>query len=277
VHKPPAPPAYASSTSITFDSARGTYVGEVISRGGMHVVEGPDALSVDYAVQGILRDEYNQMVREATIAQGRERGGHSRGGSSGVSSHHEESHERINGMKVYRHEPGKGPKIGFEKFVDMVMSAVAISQGHYFDAAVHGASMALGDWYEGVESLWDKKPKQRLLSVSFGGILITATSKAMLLKLLTRQRNIRINMIMTHVRKHEHERENASTTDNILSPDAKRLRAKKKRAEALRPKSWERRMCPQGQQTGWQGRSLDLKDRMKDKKDRAMELWVNRV
>lgn len=273
---PPPPPAYASSASITYDQATGMFVGQVVSRSGVHVVEGPDRFSVEYGMQNVVRQEYNQMVREAGMSRSRtEEHGRGRGGGGG--GQREETHERIDGMKVYRHDHGNKPKIGFEKLVDVVMTAVSLSQGHFFEAAVHGATMALGDWYENVESIWDKKPKPKLFSVSFGGVLITATSRAMLRKLLIRQRNLRIQMVMTHIRKHEVERENASTTDNFLSEDAKRLRAKKKRALALRPKLWENRVCPQGRQTGWKGRSLDLRERMKDKRDRALELWVNRV
>ena len=269
--------AYASSTSVEFNEERGLYLAQVVSRDGVHIVEGPDRASVEYGIEAVLRDEYNAMIREETLNKSRETG-RSRGGGSSGSNNRDSQEETIDGMKVHRHSPGeRGPRPKFSSWVDMVTGGLALSQGNLVGAAGSAISLAFGEWFDKVDSIWNKKPKQKIFAVSFGGILITATSKAMLRKLLTRQRNKRIQRIMTSIRKHDDERKNASTVENITSKDTKRIRNKKKRAEILRPRSWEKRVCPQGQQTGLKSRTIDLRTRVKEKRERASGLWAHRV
>lgn len=268
--------SYASSSSVEYSEELGMYVGEMVSIDGVHLVEGPDRASVEYTMEAILQEEYQRMVREAALAKELEQSqGRSMGGG-GSSSRYDGQKEKIEGAPVHRHALRAGIPGKKGTWVELVMGAISLSQGAYLEAAFSAASLVIKDWYEGVESLWDKKTVPKIFAVYFGGILIKASSKSELRKKLVRQRNKRIQLIMTSIRKHNHEHENASSTDKI-SADARRLRDKKKRAEILRPKSWERRMSPQGQQTGWRSKTLDLRSRMKGKKSRAKVLWANRL
>lgn len=265
---------YASSSSLEFNEELGVYVGQVIASDGTHVIEGPNAASVQYEIDAILREEYDRMVRDVTV--GREEGkskGRSIGGGS--SSRDNERDDKIEGEKIHRHTAGMNIS-RTKTWVELVMGAVSLSHGNFLEAGFSALSLAASEWFENVESIWDKKPKKKIFAVYFGGILITATSRSALRKKLIRQRNKRVQLIMTSVRKHDHERENASSAGN-LSLDAKRLRKKKQKAELLRPKKWERRVSPQGQQTGWRSQAIDLKTRMKGKKNRAKELWAQRL
>ncbi|MCE3231882.1 MAG: hypothetical protein K0R98_139 [Rickettsiaceae bacterium] len=281
-------PNYVSDLSVNFDEQRGLYIGEFYSGGTLHRIEGADRAQVDYLMEAVVREQYEQMVhelnywkqREAARQAAQERAERGRGGSS-TKAEKDDSPRRIDGIPVrtYKADERTAHKLNMGSVVkwgDMMMMAASLAHGNYGDLAYHAIATALGDWYEGVESIWNKKPKIKIFAVSFGGIIITATSRKMLRKLLMRQQNIRIQRIMMNVREHKKNQDDAQEGD-ARSKAADRLRAKKKKAEILRPKSWERKLSPQGQETGWRGKTLNLKERLKDKKNRAHDLWEHKL
>ncbi len=275
--------AYASSVSIDFDSQKGVYVGSLASRGGMYQFEGPDRASVMYEAEAILREEYDTMMRE--VARGKAQAV-SRGRGGGSSENHRQERnkpkEKIDGVPILtRSTTGRdkpGIKTNLPKWAEAAITLVSIAHGNWMDLAINAAVTVARDWYENVESLWDRRPTPKIFTAVFGGIVITATSRKMLRLMLIRQRNLRIQRIMAAIRLHDEERDNASSTDNLTRVSA-RIKSKKVLAmKAFQPKSWEGRVSsPQGQETGWKGRALDMRSSLQGKKAKAMEMWANRV
>ena len=268
-------PSYASRTSIDFDEARGVYVGQVMSKNGIHLLEAPDRLTLEYEVEGLLRSEYNKMIRDEAIRKRArdkdlsEKESEKNSHSNSVSRHEQKDH--VEGIKIHRHKPGEfSSKPKTATWVDMITGGLALSHGNYFEAAMSAASAAFGEWFERVESIWDRNPKPKVFAVMFDGILIKASSMAMLKKLLVRQRNKRIQRIMIAIRQHEEER-GISSVEGITGVSAQRLRAKKKRAQL----TWKTRVCPE--QTELVERTLDLRERVKTKKELANLRWIERV
>lgn len=269
---------------IDFDEARGLYVGQVMTMNGAQTVEAASRAQVMYDMEAILREEY--IAREQEINKQKEEAGRVKvesdpeKPSENRSWVEKESDRRVRELPVHVHSARQRPQHRRMKagtILDLISGAIALSHGNWIEAAFSAFSLAIGDWYENVESIWNKPKRRKIFACYFGGILIVAGSKRALMKKLTLQRNKRIQRIMMNIRYHNKERENASSTDNI-SKAALRLKNKKKKAVALTPKSWERRVSsPQGKQAGWQGRTLNLRERMKGKKTRARSLWVSKV
>jgi hypothetical protein len=287
--------SYASNVTITRDPS-GQPVGQVISGGRVITVTGPD---IEKQIEQILGQEYDSMsqemgsywvAREAARKKARGVGGMAIGGMEagigagagliGSANSHSQPQPHHHQAHSQPHVRGGGMTLSKAgKWVDLIHTAISLATGNYWDVAIGMLTNAIGDWYEGVESLWDKKQKPKLFTACFGGIVIMATSRRMLRKLLQRQRNKRIDRIMRHVREQTRNQDEASETDAYgRTKDNDKTRAlRKKKKLAKMEMGWQLRICPQGQQTGWRGRSKDLRDRVKVKKERAEYLGKQRL
>ncbi len=261
---------YASQLDVSYDESRELYIGDLVSRGGVHRVEGMNRADVTYAMDALLQEEYHEMLRGVKDQNARViGGGRSRGGGSSATP------EKVEGMAIKTYAPGelKQKNSGSFKWVELVMGAASLGQGNFLEAALSVISIKLGDWFDGVESLWDKDTsKKPLFAVSFGGILITAVSKKMLKKKLRRQMNKRIQRIMMNVKYHNMARESLTPTKGDSKQAISRLRKKKQRAV----EHWRARVSPQGRQKNWRGRTINLRNRLQDKKEKANLMWVER-
>jgi hypothetical protein len=223
-----------------------------------------------YEMDRLLQEEYMLMQREA--AQKQRSAGRGRGGGS------------VDGEKVHRINASDARKAGNNPsiisrggtWVDVITGGLALGSGRYAEAI----SIALTGWFDDALSIWDKSPEAQMFAVSFGGVLITAGSRRQLRRKLSRQKQKRLQLIMNHVRKMGLVRGASDSLKISHSPEKSRihrLREKKKRAIESGPARWSRTVSPQGQQTGWRSRSLDLRERVRGKKKRAQQLWIERV
>jgi hypothetical protein len=280
-----SPPAqtYVSNLSITYDEQRQLYIGEFYSGGTLHRVEGADRASVSYLTEGVVRDQYNEMVRGVSYWKDREVAraaeasqGWGLGGGGGGSDN---VPRRIDGVQVrtYHADDRNAPKLTVGKamnWADLIMTAVSLAQGNYMDVAYRAMTTVVGDWYEGVESIWDKKPKPKIFSVSFGGVVITATSRAMLRKMLTRQRNLRIQRIMKSVRAQQKE-EDDKEDRRQRSEAVYRIRAKKRKA--LKEILWKDRVRERKLKEILFSMRQSVSDKKTQAESKAEEIWQNRM
>jgi hypothetical protein len=278
--------AYASELTLTYDESRQLYLGQFVSRGGVYNIEGVNRADVTYEMDRLLAEEYRSMTRDVTkkssfveveaLREGRSRGG---GGRSMGGGGNERVHT-INATEARIARGGSSSALSKAATgLDLASAAMALATGNWLELAMASASLAMGEWFEGVESLWDKQP-EKVFAVVFCGVLITAKSRSELMKKLIRQKNKRLEMIMNHIR---HIGLSGDDPDSELGK-AKRennkirqLRKKKEEALCFGPDKWKNTVSPQGQQTGWRARTLDLRERIKGKKANAEELWVDRV
>ena len=254
--------------TIYYDEMKGEYVADFLYKGEITQVYGEDRSSVMYQADGMLEDARLEAKREAKKKAG---------DSGSGSSSHSEKPEKVEGHKVktiQARQVRSHKKLGLLAAFDLMTGGMAISQGRWLDALFSGLTLAAGEWFSDVESIWDKKPKKKLFAASFGGILIVAGSKRELKKMLVRQRNKRIQRIMAHVRSHNFERENASTVENITK---NRLKSKKTKALALKPRKWEIRIGRKKRSINPIDRAKDMRTRVRDKRKRARGLWASRI
>lgn len=273
--------AYASALTLKYDESRQLYLGQFVSRGGVYNIEGVNRAEVTYEMDRLLAEEYHTMTRDVArkssyeaVREGAGRGGGGRSMGGG--------NERVYTIKASEaRAAGSGSSVASKAMtgLDVASGAMAIASGNWLELAMSVASLAVGEWFEGVESLWDKQP-EKLFAVTFCGVLITAKSRSELMKKLMRQKNKRIEMIMNHIRQMglsgddpdselgKYKRENNKI---------RQLRKKKEEALCFGPDKWKNTVSPQGQQTGWRARTLDLRERIQGKKANAQELWVDRV
>lgn len=268
---------FASELDIRYDQSRQIYIGKFVSVMGEYSIEGPNRAEVTYEMDRLLQEEYRLMQKEASkkksftekVASGRSvGGGRSLGGSETVY--------RIDASEANRQSKGNLSKS--LTAIDIVTGGMSLVAGRYVEAGIAAASLMLGDFFEGVESLWDKSDK--VYAVSFGGVLITAATRRQLRRKLDRQKQKRLQLIMNHVRKmglvkgasdgpiDKYKRENNKI---------RQLRKKKEKAMQFGPEKWRKTVSPQGQQTGWRARTLDLRERIQGKKALAEQLWVERI
>lgn len=271
---------YASELELTYDQEKQLYIGKFISATGVFNIDGPNRAEVMYEMDRLLAEEYRLMQQEAARKESyRERvEGRSRGGG-GRSIGGEKVH-RIDASeaKRLRDNPSALSKAG--SWVDVITGGLALSTGNWLEAGAAAASLALGDFFEGVESLWDKSPEAKVFAVSFGGVLITAGSRRQLRRKLVRQRQKRLHIIMSHIRKKGLVKDSIENVTEKLKREnnkIRQLRKKKERAMVLGPDKWKSTVSPQGQQKDWRARVVDLRERVKGKKARSEELWQERV
>ncbi|MDA0781392.1 MAG: hypothetical protein PQ612_07210 [Rickettsiales bacterium] len=265
---------FASEMQVSYDNSKQLYIGKFASARGEYLIEGPNRAEVTYEMDRLLQEEYRLMQKEVTkkksfqeqVSSGRSRG-------SGGRSMGGETVHKIDASEANRLSASRGLTA-----IDVVTGGMALVAGRYVEAGIAAASLVLGDFFEGVESLWDKTDK--VYAVSFGGVLITASTRRQLRRKLSRQKQKRLQLIMNHVRKmglikgasdgpiEKYKRENNKI---------RQLRKKKEKALQLGPEKWRRTVSPQGQQTGWRSRTLDLRERIKGKKALAEQLWVERI
>ncbi len=270
---------YASELDLTYDNEKQIYRGKFVSASGVYLIEGPNRAEVMYEMDRLLDDEYRAMQKEASkkesyrekVSNSRSRGGRSMGG---------ETVHRIDASEARKMEKNSSAISKGIGLIDIATGGLSLIAGRYVEAGVAAASLAMGDFFEGVESLWDKSSSNKLFAVSFGGVLITASTRRQLRRKLVRQKQKRISLIMNHIRKiglvqgasdgpdGGHKRENNKI---------RQLRKKKEKALQFGPERWQKTVSPQGQQTGWRSRTLDLRERVKGKKALAQQLWVERV
>lgn len=270
---------YASELAITYDSERNLYLGEFTSRGGTYRFEGPDRADLMYQMYAALQDEYIQMTRDVAYMRSHSRSGGGRGRGGGGGS----SHDNVEGLRVHRVAPGQRPSLSSAgRFVDALMTVLAISTGDWREVAASAIAMAVGDAYDRMEDAWEDEAPS-LFAVSFCGMVITAASRAELKKKLLRQKHKRMHMIMQHIKMARDEREKNS--DSLSYADylafgqvgkAKyldRLRRKKRAA-----KQWRDRTQLEGrnkeelrdQLHGW-------RQQLRGKKALSKDFWVMRV
>lgn len=159
----------APEISITYDESLKLYVGSLISRSGTYYLEGPDRASIEYQVEGILREEHKELVRNLEKEAKEEKRGR------GLS---------LGGIGI--------PDITMEKEPDKPQKNIK--------------PFSLLPFM--FRSLWDVlSANKKMFSVVFGGIILTAGSKRALKKKLINERNRLIHKIMHNVREHRRQQE----------------------------------------------------------------------
>lgn len=270
---------YASTVHTLYDDTRGLYVGEVFSREGLYRVEAWDQGSLDLQLDYILDKEYQEMQREVNVGKPHAFG-HGIGKSVTIKDRHAEQSRHIQ-SHVTRHQEGGRPVLTFSggkhhhgnplgrlvDTFDVASLTFSLLTGNWADALFSLFSMGFQDLFFGGGSI----PK--IFAVSFGGVLITAPTRALLRKKLQLHKNKRIQIIMHHMRSHAKNRLHASSTERLTGGLAERLR--KKRLQAR--KSWREKVLPAGQDPGWKGRTLTLKHGLVEKRDIARALWAERT
>lgn len=292
---------FASSVTTSYDASRGVYTGEIFSREGLYRVEAWDQGTLDSQLDYILEKEYHEMEREVTVGKSRPFGANigdtiktpepephvTPHGELHKTSHitpHTVQHTKVAPRRiesrVTRHMEGGLPVMtihtgsphktsGLGKVVevfDIASIAMSILTGNWMDVLFGALSMAFQDALGGGGG-------KTMFAVSFGGIMITAPSRRLLLKKLQRHKNRRIQIIMHHMRSHDKNRREASSTGNLSKGLSRRIQDKKRLARI----SWSDKMLSKGQAPGWRGRSLTLKNGLGDRRDRAKVLWAERA
>lgn len=265
--------SYGSSMSTSFDEARQVYVGEMVSRGGLYRVEGPDMGSISMQMDAILQYEYQEMLRELATQKQQEFGSDIGRFTMINGALANVSHQRESGIPVitlsprHHHERGGIGAKEMLSITEMAMSLFAIMHGQWFDAAMSAMSMVVEDCLFKAGGHKEKP----IYAVMFGGILITGATRAILKKKLQLQKNKRIQLIMHHMRQHGKDRDEA--TGNIGRDISGRLLEKREEAQ----RKWRNQVSPQGQETGWRDRSLNLRKNLEIKRGRAQLLWTERA
>jgi|GEM_PF-5182992 len=270
--------SYTSSVSISYDNVRQVYVGEMWSRGGLYRIEGPDRGSVDTDLEKVARDEYNAMMREISSKRKQDFGADI-GRTVNFHGHRAQvTHHKVDGAPVLliSSTPGsEGRKSGgpglkdFMTMAELTHAIYAAIHGDWFEALFSGMLMAFEDAHAKKGSA-----PQQLFAAEFGGVIITATSRALLLKKLLLQKNRRVQIIMNHMREHELAREEARAEGGYIgSYLARRIIAKRRAAQV----DWSKRVSPQGQETGWRARSINLRREVGEKRNAAQNRWAERV
>jgi hypothetical protein len=270
--------SYTSSVSISYDNVRQVYVGEMWSRSGIYRVEGPDRGSVDTDLEQLARTEYNAMMREISSKSKQDFGSDIgravlfHGRSAHVTRHKVDGVPVLllasGGNKQERHKGGHGLKdlMTIAELAHTIYSAI---HGDWFEALFSGMLLA----FEDAHAKKGDKPKQ-IFAAEFGGVIITATSRALLIKKLLLQKNRRVQIIMNHMREHDLAREEARAEDGYIgSYLARRIIAKHRAAQV----DWNKRVSPQGQETGWRARSLNMRREVDKRRNAAQAMWSERV
>lgn len=264
--------SYASGVSTSYDEARQVYVGEMTSRGGVYRVEGPDMASISMQIDDILRIEYQEMIRELATQRQREFGSDIGGWLMINGAPANVTHQRESGIPIMtlssrgHHERSGISASGMLDITEIALTVFHAMHGQWLNALTSAISMIFEDYL----SKFGGNKKKPLFGVMFGGILITASTRALLKKKLQLQKNRRIQLIMNHMREHEKNRNEATgTIGNDISG-----RLLEKREEAQR--KWRNQISPQGQLTGWRERSLELKLGISKSRERAHALWTQR-
>lgn len=263
--------SYASGINISFDEARDMFVGTVVSCGRTMTVEGRSETLVQLQLEEIVKEEYNQLVREVEgrpQSKERSRSRWSFSNSGSVHPQNNKSHE----TNFHRRHKARSLTEKPALFLGKLLTDMAID--HMIGNVYISAALSLADMMSSAESMWNKKPKKMHKAI-FGGMVIVAASRKALKKRLLQERRKHVYAIMTHVRSHEKNRDNASTVEKLCIT-SERLKAKRERAQALRPKADRRDDSPQGQSVDWQGRAIDLKSRLQDKRMDAMDMMLER-
>lgn len=256
---------YASDVAIVFDELRSVYTGEMVSRGGVYRVEGPNSTSVYNQIENLLYNEYNEMMLEMTRKKKREFGSGLGDNVDIVTKETEDGRpiiilkdrEEKNGLSLHG-------TVKAATFSAMVWSFV---QGDLFGAALGACGLMIEDFFG------RSSKRKKIFSVMFGGILITATSRIALKKLLTLHKNKRIQRIMNHIRE-DAKGESDRASENLSWHLTKNIRKKRLLAKA----SWHECVSKQG--GGWRERLQDrelLCERIKNKREKAQALWTERA
>lgn len=264
--------SYASDVAVLFDEIRGVYTGEMTSRGGLYRVEGPNATSIYNQMENLLYNEYREMMLEMeqqkkrNFGSGLENNQITIDGQPAEITKYVEEGKPVMTILADAKSAGVGVMnvIKTYEFTSMVMSFI---RGDYFSAAFSAAALMFEDYLGG------SRKKKKVFAVMFGGILITATSRAALKKLLTLHKNRRIQRIMNHIREHGRD-ERKRAEDNLSWELTKNIRKKKLVARA----SWNDSVMKQG--GDWRERLRDrelLSERIKNKRETARALWTERM
>jgi len=270
--------SYTSSASISYDNVRQVYVGEIWSRGGIYRIEGPDRGSIDTDLEQVARTEYNAMMREISSKQ-KQPFGADIGRTVNFHGHRAQvTQHKVDGVPVLLLASGGGGDgrkkggLGMKDLMTMAELSHAIYaaiHGNWFEAIFSGMLMAFEDAHAKAGSA----PKQ-IFAAEFGGVIITAASRALLIKKLLLQKNRRIQIIMNHMREHDLAREEARDEDGYIgSYLARRIIAKRRAAQI----DWSKRTSPQGQENGWRARTLNLRREVGQKRNAAQTRWAERV
>ncbi len=270
--------SYASDIAMKYDEARNVYLGEMFSRGGLYRVEGPDAISISTQMNYFLEIEYQEMMRTLTTQKPQPFGAGISptvlisGQQAEVTQYQENGKPvvMIKATKPLRDEAG-GLGVGDALSVtELSMTVISVLSGNWMHALTGAMSLAVG----GAIGQGRHKNEGQVFAVMFGGILITATTRALLKKKLQLQKNRRIQLIMHHMRDHDKARDKAKSAGELLAGHlSSNIRSKRKQAENL----WRENKSPQGQEIDWQSRAINLRNNIGHKRERASQLWIERV
>lgn len=259
---------YSYSTHMHFDELKKAYVGHLESRSGLYEFEGPDRTSITMQIEQVLNLEYDEMMHELASEERREFGLGIEKKFGNVKRREENGKPIITIGPESQDKPG--PTLAELLHITQVsLAVVSIIQGAWVPASISAASMMIEHYLTKVSHV----KKQTLYKVAFGGIVITAVSRRMLKKKLQQQRNKRIQLIMNHMRGHDKGRKEASSTGNLSRDISGRLLEKKTNAKY----KWQLQISPQGQETGWRDRSVNLRRNLEAKRERAQTLWTQRA
>lgn len=258
--------SYGSDLKMYLDEVKGVYVGEMVSRSGAYRFEGPDRLSISMQMEDVLYYEYQQMLLELAHKREMELG-------VGLPEGYANVARTSNGKTIVYVDPkgklNKGGGFGIKELIDagqLALDIVSILQGNWL-ALIPSALVMLIE--EQMEKGGEKPPEDIVYAVRFGGVLITAASRRLLMKKLQLQKNRRIQIIMSHMRSHQKNRDNASSTDKIGRDISGRLIDKKLKAE----RKWSEHIMP----ADLKERTRNLKRSIGLKRERAKAGWLERV
>jgi hypothetical protein len=266
---------FVSAIDVKYDELKERFIGSFSSLRGEYRLEAVNMADLMQSIELILRDEYLSIQRELNSrSQEISRG---RGGGGG-------GNRREAGQQIYTIDSARGVTASnlkwksVKNWANYIKTGASLAAGNYFESGFVAFSLMLTDMYEGVESLWDKPKNKQIFAAVFGGVLITANSRHELRKKLWRQKNLRIHHIMMHIREAgliKGDPHNLLEEKKAKDDKKSRLRNKKRRAQIQLTTNWVRRVCPQGQGTGWRDRSLNLRSRLEAKKDLSKDLLYN--
>lgn len=271
---------------MEFDEERGLYIGQLTSQGGTYQLSGPDRASIDYEVEGILRDEYYQFAQD--VGKGKVRSGIGLGlgvaagiAASGATSGPEKVQEKSadKGFSVLglagqsKDSPGeeraKGLSIG--SMLDIFTIAmpfapdIGISQNVIKHTAIGAGLLQAFD-------LFFKGKKRKKLAVIVGGVLLVAGSKRALKKKIMVHKNRILQRIMHQLRNSIKETERTRSQERQMS---ERMRERQKNPR----KKWVHRMDKSAlaHNNDWRTRVDSMRNRLNEKKVHAETgLWAAR-
>lgn len=244
---------------MSFDETRQLYICHMTSMSGYNFLEGPDINSVTYQIEAIVREEYAQLVRSV---------------GGGNNNHSKNSKER---ERLLNDGTSRIAKSGLSEFLNFAMTLGMEAKGvpHVLlgiEAAMQSFSSIFGGRSRSLSRNKKKMLKQLgLFSATVGGVMIVAGSRKALRKKLIFQRNRLIQRIMVNVTTHRKQVE--KTIGARKFEVTKRIRMKRRNAEALRPSLWAVQVNRPTK--NWHERMDNLRTKVADRRGRTLDLWSN--